>query len=174
MTPARRRTGGRAGTLRHLDRSPRRGAPHGQPVRGPLADERKHHEAGSGMISTTSGFAVFLIFLLFAAHLTLRLHAATLVTSAATEGARTVADAGVDRRDPVALAAARRDGEQRTRTLLGRAGHQATLDWSGSTAERVVLRVRLDVPDVLPDAFSMSLTNDVVDRTVTVRAEEPR
>lgn len=126
------------------------------------------------MISTTAGFAVFLLFLLFATHLTLRLHATTLVTSAATEGARTVADARVDRRDPASLAAARRDGEERTRTLLGRAGEQAEMDWSASTPERVVLRVRLEVPDVLPAAFSMSMPNDRVDRTVTVRAEEPR
>lgn len=126
------------------------------------------------MIGTTAGVLVFLSFLLFATHLLVRLHAVSVVGAAAAEGARTVADGSVDRRDPAALARARQDGEARVRDLLGEAGRDAELDWSGSTAEEVTLRVRLEVPDVLPRSMAMTLPFDVVDRTATVRAEEPR
>jgi hypothetical protein len=126
------------------------------------------------MIGTTAGVLVFLAFLLFATHLLLRLHAVSVVGAAAAEGARTVADGAVDRSDPVALARARAEGERRTRHLLGEAGREAELDWSSSTPETVALRVRLDVPDVLPAPLAMALPYDRVDRTVTVRAEELR
>lgn len=134
----------------------------------------RRHERGSGMIGTTAGVLVFLMFLLFATHLLLRLYAVTVVTSAATEGARTAADGSVDHTDPAAVAAARRRGEDRVRHLLGEAGARADLDWSGSTAEQVSLRVRLDVPDVLPSSLGMALPHDTVDRTVTVRSETAR
>jgi len=126
------------------------------------------------MIGTTSGMVVLLCFVLLCVHLTLRLHATTVVTSAAVDGARVVASARVDRTDPVALAQARGAAEVQIRNQLGQVGRTATFEWTGSTVDDVVLRVRVDVPDVLPPDLSMTLPFDTVDRTVHLRAEQAR
>lgn len=135
---------------------------------------RRRADAGSGLIGTTAGFVVFLSFCLFAVHLLVRLHAATVVTSAALDGARTVAAADVDRHDPAALAAARTDAEAEVRSLLGGIGDEAHLDWAGSDADTVALTVTVPAPDVLPGGLDASLPFDTVARTVRVRAEQLR
>lgn len=131
-------------------------------------------DAGSGLIGTTAGFVVFLSFCLFAVHVLLRLHAATVVTSVALDGARSVATSGVDRGDAPELARARATSEAEVRSLLGAAGADATLDWSASDDDEVVLRIVVPVPDVLPGGLAASLPFDTVDRTVRVRVEEVR
>lgn len=135
---------------------------------------RRSADAGSGLISTTAGFVVFLAFCLFAVHLLLRLHAATVVTSSALDGARSVAAAEVDRHDPVALGTARAEAEAEVRHLLGPVGQEARLDWSGSDDDVVVLTVAVPVPDVLPGGLDADLPFDTVERTVRVRAESVR
>jgi hypothetical protein len=126
------------------------------------------------MIGTTLGFVVFHAFCQFSVHLLLRLHAATVVSSAALDGARRVASADVDHADPVAVATARRHAEAEVRDLLGEVGASATLDWSASSDDAVVLAVTVPVPDVLPGGLDASLPFDVVHRTATVRVEELR
>lgn len=126
------------------------------------------------MLGASLGLVVLWSFLLLSVHVLLRLHAATVVSSAALDGARHVASAGVDHDDPVATAAARAEAEHDVRSLLGRVGQDAHLDWSGSTADHVSLRVVVDVPDVLPDGLAATLPFDVVDRTAVVRIESLR
>lgn len=133
-----------------------------------------HHDRGAGLLGTTLGFVVFLAFCLFAVHLLLRLHAATVVSSAALDGARHVASATVDHTDDRAVASARTEADAEVRALLGQVGGSATLDWSASTGDEVVLRVVVPVPDVLPGGLDAELPFDVIDRTARVRVEELR
>jgi len=126
------------------------------------------------MIGTTSGMVVLLCFILLCVHVTLRLHATTVVTSAAADGARVVASARVDQHDPMALTQARGAAETQIRGQLGQVGETASFEWTGSTPDEVVLRVRVDVPDVLPPDLSMALPFDTVDRTIRLRTEQAR
>lgn len=131
-------------------------------------------DRGTSLVGTTLGFVVFLAFCLFAVHLLLRLYAATVVSSAALDGARHVASARVDHGDPASAAAARADAEAEVRSLLGEIGPSATLDWSASTTDAVALRVVVPVPNVLPGGLDAQLPFDVVDRTAWVRVEALR
>ena len=140
----------------------------------PRGASRRRPDGGAGLIGATAGLVVVVAFLLFAVHLLVRLHAASLVGSAATAGAREVATAGIDTTDPAAVAAATGRADASVRDLLGEAGRTAELDWSGTTAEEVVLRVRLEVPDVLPASAGVELPFDVVERTARVRVEAAR
>lgn len=126
------------------------------------------------MLGASLGLVVLWSFLLLSVHVLLRLHAATVVTSAALDGARHVASARIDHDDPVATAVARAEADNEVRALLGQVGGDAHLDWSGSSADQVSLRVVVDVPDVLPDGLATTLPFDVVDRTAVVRVESLR
>ena len=135
---------------------------------------RGHGDAGGGLIGTIGGVTVFLALLLFAVQLLVNLYAASMVTSAAYEGAREVAGARVDHADPIAMADARDRAEAHVRDLLGHAGAKATFDWSQSTPERVALRVRADAPRFLWPGLRGDLGFDHLDRTVEVRVEDWR
>lgn len=102
------------------------------------------------------------------------LYATSVVTSAAFEGARRVASGRVDHTDAAAVAAAQRDAERAMRDLLGRYGDRVTFDWSASTPEAVSLRVRARNPRLLLGGLPGTLGVDEIDRTVTVRREQPR
>ena len=135
---------------------------------------RRAGERGAGLIGATAGLVVVVAFVLFAVHLLVRLHAASLVGSAATAGARSVATAPIGPGDPTATAAARAEAEVEVRALLGDAGRTAELDWTETDGDEVVLRVRVEVPDVLPAAAGVDLPFDVVERTARVRVERVR
>jgi hypothetical protein len=121
-----------------------------------------------------AGFVVFLAFMLLAVQLLLGLFTRSIVTSAAYEAARLVASHDVDHADPVAVANARARGERRARQLLGRAGDDLRLDWSGTNADTVVLRVQAPTPRVFLPGLQARLGLDHVDRTVRVRVESLR
>jgi hypothetical protein len=89
-------------------------------------------ERGSGLVSTSFGFAFFLAFLLLAVHLLVHLHA-TSVLEAVTEDAVARAARSVPR-DQV---------EAEARDALGAMGAAATFTWSDD-GERLVLRVEAD------------------------------
>lgn len=129
---------------------------------------------GTGLIGTLAGFTVVLALALFAVQVLLNLFTTSAVTDAAHDGARRVAGARVDHGDPVAVAAARAGADRHIRELLGAYGRQVQLDWSASTADEVVLRVRADAPRVLLPGLAGPVGLDRVDRTVRVRVERPQ
>ena len=129
-------------------------------------------ERGVGLIGSVAGLLVFLAFMLLAVQTLVALHARSAVTDAAYEGARAVAGARVDHGDPVAVAAAQADAGARVRSLLGRYGDSVELDWSGTTADTVSLRVSARPPTFLWTALRGPTAP--IDRTVRVRVEELR
>jgi hypothetical protein len=131
-------------------------------------------DRGAGLIGSIAGVTVFLAFLLFTVQLLMNLHTTSMVSSAAHEAARTVAQAALASGDDPALADARTRGEQQARTLLGEFGHRVRFDWSASTADTVVLRVRAEALRFTIPGLPASLGFDRVDRTIRVRVESLR
>jgi hypothetical protein len=121
-------------------------------------------EAGTALVGTLVGVAIFLPLLLLAVQTLVHLYAISAVTAATVDAARAVATdpepAAIE--VPLAEAGARRD--------LGQLGASAVFDWVEVDADQVVLRVRVHSPGFLP--FASSLLE--VDRTVTVRTERFR
>ena len=129
---------------------------------------------GTGLIGAIAGFTVVLALALFAVQVLLNLFTTSAVTDAAHDGARRVAGARVDHADPLAVTAARTDAERTIRDLLGAYGERVSIDWSASTADEVVVRVRGEAPRVLLPGLAGPVGLDRVDRTVRVRVERPR
>jgi hypothetical protein len=128
-------------------------------------------DIGVGLFGAVSGLLVFLALMLFATQTLIALHTRTVVTDAAYEGARAVAGARVDHGDPAAVAAAQAAADGRVRELLGRLGDRAEVDWTGTTADTVQLRVSATPPTFLWDSLRGPAAA-IVDRTVTVRVED--
>lgn len=127
-------------------------------------------DRGAGLVSTMTGFLVFLIFLLFACQLLIGLFARSAVAAAAFDGAHSVAvQGGID---PSATASARATAEQRMRDLLGRAGDDASFDWSGTDADWVQVRVQMPAPRFGWPGFGG--TPSTIDRVARVRVEDLR
>jgi hypothetical protein len=124
-------------------------------------------ERGSGPISTWIGFVVFLGMLLFTAQALFNLYATSVLTSVAYDAAREVAGSNGG-------AGAQAAAEARARHLLGRFGQEVRFDWSASSDEDVVLRVRGDVPRLVLENFGGALPFGSIDRTVRLRAERFR
>jgi hypothetical protein len=122
-------------------------------------------ERGAGLVAATAGVSVFLVFLLFAAHVLYNLYATSVVTAAAYDAARVVA--GAEARGNVRDAEAQ--GGARLRALLGRYGadHLELVDFSESTNDVVVLHVRARNPSLLLGRSPFR----VIDRRVRVRVE---
>ena len=124
-------------------------------------------ERGSGTISTWIGLVVFLGLLLFAVQALLNLYAASVLTSVAYDAAREVAGADGG-------SAAVTHAESRARGLLGAFGQRVSFDWSETSDEDVVLRVRGTVPKVLLPVQRGPVAFGEIDRTVRVRVERFR
>src|SRR6188474_3060070 len=99
-------------------------------------------ERGGGLVQLWAGFFVFLVMLLFAVQVLFNLYAASVVTAVSYDAARRVAgsDGGPTYTD---------EAEAQARQALGGYASRVTFDWSGTTAEEVVLRVQSDNPSVL-------------------------
>ena len=138
-------------------------------IRIPTAD-RERTEAGTGLIGTTFGVVVFLLFLLFSVQVLLGLYTTTVVTSATLDAANRVARAA-DPTAPVAQQAAS-DGAVDALGSFARQG-RVTFDWAGTTADEVVVTVHARKMTLLPPAFGAALGNRV-DRVVRVRVERLR
>ena len=115
-------------------------------------------ERGAGLVATVTGVGMFLAFVLFAVQLCLHLRTSSTVGAVTADAAALVAHGSAE----PAVA------EARARELLGRTGAEATFDWTGSTAEIVVLHVTAPGPGVLSALPGL----DEVDRTVRVRREQ--
>jgi hypothetical protein len=129
--------------------------------------DRWHSDAGAGLVSSVAGITVFLAFLLFSVQLLTNLYATSVVTSAVHDGARRAAEAGTGPDD-------RRAAEAQVRALLGAYGDEARLDWAGTDADVVRLRVQIDNPSFLLRSLPAELPFQHIDRTATVRVERPR
>lgn len=127
----------------------------------------RRDERGSGPISTWIGFVVFLGMLLFTVQALLNLYATSVLTSVAWDAAREVAGS-------YGGTGAQAAAEARARQLLGRFGQDVSFDWSASSDEDVVLRVRGDVPRVVMTDFGGVLPFGAIDRTVRLRVERFR
>ncbi len=124
-------------------------------------------ERGGGPISLWIGFSVFLVMLLFAVQVLFNLYAASVVTAVSYDAARRVAgsDGGTSYMA---------EAEEQARQNLGRYGSRVTFDWSATSAEEVVLRVRSDNPSVLLPVLAGPAALDRLDRTIRVRVERFR
>ena len=115
-------------------------------------------------MGTLVGFLVFMILLLFAVQMLVRLYATSTLTSAAAGAAEQVADAP----DPLAAAPA---AEAAARQQLGSFGAtRTTFVWEEINAQQIVLHVRGDSPSFLPLPAGWR----IISRTVSVRTERFR
>ena len=131
-------------------------------ARRPAAAERP--DRGAGLVGTFVGFAIFLVLLLFAVQVVIRLYATSAITSAATRAAQSVAQAPVPELEVAGAEAAAR---QELGTF---ASSRARFIWEEVDASQVVLRVVARSPEFLPGFASWSS----IARTVTVRTERFR
>ena len=122
-------------------------------------------ESGTGIVGTFVGATIFLIFLLFAVQVLVRLYATSVLTAVAFDAAQQVATSqgDVGSEIPVAEASARQH--------LGSFGAaHTTFAWEEVDARRVVLEVRAESPGFVP----LPAADRQSDRTVTIRTERFR
>ena len=123
-----------------------------------------HQDPGTALVGSLVGFAIFLVLLLFAAQVVIRLYATSTLTDAATRAAETVASSP----DP---AQSEIGAESAARQQLGSFGAaHATFLWREVDGQQVVLEVQGHSPEFLPGLPGWSR----IDRTVTVRTERFR
>lgn len=125
-------------------------------------------EAGTGLIASVAGVAVFLVLVLFAVQVCFDLYARSAVGAAAMDAASTVAGS-----DAGATQAAEGDAVANARAILGRYGQGATFTWQ-VTPEAVELTVSVHNPSVLPTFASVGAGLDQVSRSVVVNREMVR
>lgn len=129
---------------------------------------RWREELGSGLISTTSGVLVFLVFLLFAVQLLFGLYASSTVTAVANDAVQRAASAGAP---PLGLI------ESEARSSLGRVGDDAEFTWSredrdgDGVDDTVVLRVIAEPPRLVPTSIGSTAGFGAIRRTVRARLE---
>lgn len=136
-----------------------------------ISKARLRSERGTGLIGTTAGVAVFLIFLLFAVQLTVDLYARSSVSAAGYDAARSVAARQVDHDDQASVRRAMRRAERGLRDLLGDLGREAKVIWQVGE-DQVRLRIRADTPTIVPRALGAETGLGHIDRTFVVRIEE--
>lgn len=121
-------------------------------------------DRGVAIVGTLIGFAIFMVLLLFACQVIIRLYATSALTSAATRAAETVAGS-------VTPEAAVVEAEAAARQQLGSFGaERTTFVWKEVDASRVVLEVKGRMPQLLPLPGGWQL----ITRTVAVRTERFR
>ena len=146
---------------------------------GPGA-RRVRGEAGTGLIATWSGFAVFLALMFFAVQVLFNLWTASMVTAAASDAARKVAS--VDTADPAARPAAEQAAqiaaEAGFRRLVGGYASRVTVfEWRDTDPDAVQLHVETRNPSFLVRALvdtSNLLPFQHLSRTFRVRKEHFR
>jgi hypothetical protein len=126
-----------------------------------LADRQ---DSGTALVGSLVGFAIFLVLLLFATQVVVRLYATSALSDAATRAAEAVAS----NPDP---AGSERGAEVAARHQLGSFGAtHTTFRWREVDGRQVVLEVQGHSPEFLPGLPGWSR----IDRTVTVRTERFR
>ncbi len=122
-----------------------------------------HEEDGTAVIGTVVGFLIFMIFLLVAVQVLVRLYATSVLTAAAFSAARAVATAPVPADE---VAPAQRQAIQQLGSFGAR---HTTFDWQEVGGQQIVLRVRAEAPGFVPIPGLRS-----IQRTVAVRTERVR
>lgn len=121
-------------------------------------------DGGTAIVGTLVGFFIFLVLLLFATQVLVRLYAESALTSAATRAADTVASSPIPSAGVTAA-------EAEARQELGSFGADHTaFVWKQVDGAQVVLEVRGRSPEFLPGLPGWSR----IDRTVVVRTERFR
>jgi hypothetical protein len=121
-------------------------------------------EDGTAVVGTIVGFLIFMILLLFATQVIVRLYAESALTSAATRAAETVASSATP-------ASAVAGAEDSARTRLGAFGSRhVTFTWQEVDGQQIVLEVDARSPELIPGLSGWSR----IRRTVTVRTERFR
>lgn len=116
------------------------------------------------MVGTLVGFLIFLLLLLFATQVVVRLYATSALTSAATRAADTVASSPSPAQEVG-------PAETEARAQLGSFGaRHSVFVWREVDGRRIVLEVRARSPEFLPGLPGWSR----IDRTVIVRTERFR
>ncbi len=126
--------------------------------------ELARSEAGVGIFGTVFGFLIFMVLLLFAVQVIIRLYATSTLTDVAIRAAQTVAQSPLLGGDVAQAEAAARQS-------LGSFGaaHVAFV-WKQVDSHDVVLSVNATSPEFLPGLAGWSR----ISRTVTVRTEQFR
>lgn len=133
----------------------------------PLRADDRQRERGSGTLSTVFGVTVFLVLLMFCAHLLLNLWVMSSVDAVAHDAAMDVATSGAD---GAALAEVEQRAIERAREDLGGYGDRIGLTFE-SDAERVVLRVVAPEITLLPRAVADVTGLGGLDRRIVVHRE---
>jgi hypothetical protein len=129
---------------------------------------RARDDAGTGLVASVVGVAVFLILLLLAVQVIFDLYARSAVTAAALDAASAVAGS-----DGGGSPAAQADAVANARAILGRYGTRASFTWQ-ITPAAVELTVSVRNPSVLPSFAAAGLGLDRVSRSVVVNTERIR
>lgn len=125
------------------------------------------HDRGAGLLSTSAGVLVFLMFLMFAVQLLFGLYASSTVTAVANDAAQRAATRAAPPLPTI---------EAEARRSLGRVGEAATFTWTTEDADgdgqgdTVALRVVAPLPRFVPPSLG-GLGLDDIDRTVRARLE---
>lgn len=125
------------------------------------------NEQGSGSVSASVGFLIFLGMLLAAVQVLFNLYATSVVTSVGFDAARRVAGSGGN---PAVMAEVEADA----RHSLGRYSERVVFDWSGSNRDIVVLTIRARNPGFTLPALAGPSAFATIDRTMRVRVERFR
>jgi hypothetical protein len=120
-------------------------------------------DQGTAVVGTLVGFLMFMILLLVAVQVLVRLYATSAITAAAFSAARRVAT------DPAGVAAVPASQAAAVRQLGSFGAHRTSFLWQEVDGQRVVLRVTADPPGFL----HLPGLGPIV-RTVTVRTERIR
>lgn len=131
------------------------------PVSMPLSMPRCRDDQGTGVLSASIGLTFFLALMYMATQILLGLHRISTVTAEGYSSARRVAAASAS-----ATAAGGELDRLRTRYP------NLSADFAGSTSELIVLRLRLDNPDLLVAGLNELLGLRLFERTISVRREQ--
>ncbi len=145
---------------------------HDQPERHYQPDWGDERERGAGLLGTSAGLLVFLLLMFAAVQILFNLYATSMVTSAAYDAARSVAGFDSAASRCAAVPAAERAFADALGDYATAAG--VSLTWTCTDPRSVRLRVQADHPSVLPPRMAGLGSLASLDRTITVRTEQPR
>ena len=123
---------------------------------------------GTALISAWFTLPVILVFLLFATQMAFAMYTTTMVEGIAFDAAYEVASADVRDHRAAAQAAALADADERV------PGLDIEWRWISADDDYVELGFFVANPTFLPDAFAGTFGFGTTERSVRVRAEEPR
>lgn len=126
-------------------------------------------DRGAGLIASSAGILVFILFVVFAVQLLFSLYASSMVTAVAHDAAARAASAPERDWDLI--------GDE-ARDHLGRMGDEAELTWHLEDADRdgeldtVALRIVVVPPRLVPRSVGDGVGLGAIDRTARARLEQ--